>query len=153
MTRNKKDPLIWYTRVRIKVTKILSWNGAKWGLFFNIATFCGPHTSSIGVTVPRYHWLKKSHRQQIWRHHMNFSTYVLFSSHSYLFDLLYMVGNWWRTIIPWKSRWSKKFDDPWLTQSSSNCLHNYRWINVSTQPCLLLYSFLSNLLHSLLYDW
>ena len=68
-----------YMRVGWKVhrlAKILSWNVTKWGLFSN--------TFILSVLHCLNPIDQKSHQQQIWYHHMDFSAYDLSSPPSFL---------------------------------------------------------------------
>ena len=74
---------LWYTRVIWKVhclTKILSWNVTKWGLFFDSSP-CSPHTFSVSIVVLGFCWSKKSLKVDIT------SSYELFSSSLYIFNI------------------------------------------------------------------
>ena len=53
----------------------LRWNVNKWGSFFNSPHPFVVHTLLSSVSVVWNHWSKKRIQQQIWFHHMNFSTH------------------------------------------------------------------------------
>ena len=83
-----------YTSVSWKVrrlTKILSWNVIKWGLFF---------ITLFQSVLQCFDHIDKSHLQNIWCHHVKCSTYEIFSVPSYTqlntpvwYSLALRIGN------------------------------------------------------------
>ena len=76
------------------LTKMLSWNVTKWGLFFNFVSLM-VHTLLPLVLQCCDHIGQESHQPQIWHHPMNFSAH----SCKYIYIYIYICIKWFFQIL------------------------------------------------------